>query len=638
MPARILFYLIILLSTNSASLIPITVINYYCPSLSIQSNDTIPALYDTIHAKLPSMQDISIVFRDKILLNVPSDCRTMHHIGISVDSNEIQIIKKMDCTALLETVSALGNTDNIPWFNQATHCIPAYHMREGVKCNDTGHIIIVDLSHLNLTGTVHLKSLPQSVRSLDLSFNDLLTLNLDELNGKSLEILNVEHNKHYRVNTNCFESESAPNLLLRVFQISSNQIFPEITDLKQKDIQIRKWLSRYQKSKIARLVVDGVKIYRGIRASPLCIGMLGVIAKVTNKEIIPWYQPFECGVSIDARGWSDYNIDYKRKRDGYPARYKFNLRGLGLEGHIDLGASPRNVVKLDLSDNNLSSISFGGEGKQCLEELNVRNNDNLRINLTEIEGSSVFQKFSSFVISSNQLEIDGITANGAKSEKIEFIRKWLMKRSTTINQVVVDDVIIDNDIATPPRNPVLHRFGMINVIERVTNKERIPWYPYFARKVAISPPWESFGILYPSVPYNESGIIHGNRFKRSRSQCHFDLSGLGLEGHIELGYLPKNVIKLDLSNNNLNSISFAGNGQYNLRELNVQNNDNLRIDLTKINPSSITCCLYRLETFLVSSNQLKVKNDNETLKRMMVRDWLKASRLKHFYVNNQKIK
>merc|ERR1712079_177154 len=88
----------------------------------------------------------------------------------------------------------------------------------------------------------------------------------------------------------------------------------------------------------------------------------------------------------------------------------------------------------------------------------------------------------------------------------------------------------------------------------------------------------------------------------------FNLSGLGLEGNIYLGPLPKSVRDLDLSNNNLSKIRFGDvEVRNNLRALNLQNNDNLDIDLIEIEAlRSRDSCLNRLVCLYLSSNQLRM--------------------------------
>ena len=104
---------------------------------------------------------------------------------------------------------------------------------------DNGNLIGVDLSDLNLIGIINLESLPPTGRSLDLSFNDLDTLNLDGLRGKSVERLNVEHNARCHINTECFTAESEHKLPLKVLQLSTNQIFPWITSFGEKKSRIK---------------------------------------------------------------------------------------------------------------------------------------------------------------------------------------------------------------------------------------------------------------------------------------------------------------------------------------------------------------------------------------------------------------
>ena len=85
--------------------------------------------------------------------------------------------------------------------------------------DDNNHLIGIDLSHLNLIGKLNLRSLPQTVRSLDLSFNDLTNLNFGGLNGKSLQKLNIAHNERCYLNVVAvFEFESGRNIALQILE------------------------------------------------------------------------------------------------------------------------------------------------------------------------------------------------------------------------------------------------------------------------------------------------------------------------------------------------------------------------------------------------------------------------------------
>ena len=593
---------------NNVSLISINVMNYYCPSLSIRSNETVSSLYHIVASCIVSMTpcEISIVFKNRIVLNVVNDNCPIRDIGLGYKSNDIQIIKKPDFAALLEMVFDLGNIQNIPWFSQAIRYISNASLTDfhsvsyspkGLEYDGNGNLIGIDLSHLNLTGTIHLESLPPTIRSLNVKFNDLDSLNLQILHSKSLTILNVAHNRRCIINLLDFRPSN--NILL---YLSSSQIFPEISDLSDKEIRVRKWLNH--QLTVQQVVVDGQTLNRGKSVSALCIRMLRVIEGVINKEVIPWYQPFVNGVTIQINDWTYYRIDYRRRRDGYPATYTVDLSGLGLEGRIDLKCLPKNVRTLDLSKNNLSGISFEGD-KHCLEELNIRNNDHLRIHLTEIENSSAFRSFCLFILSSNQLEIEGATS---KSEKIEFIREWLDMRGCPINKILIDENVVCTLGVPKPRNdPLLFLYKMLNMVKGVTNKERIPWYQQVVQGVPIIPQSvRNLGICYV-------GVVPGNRFKRVRSRCNFNLSGLALEGHIDLGYLSRNVVILDLSNNNLSTISFIGSSQ---------NNHHLRIDLMEIDIFSSFCSLHRLNRLYISSYQLEHQIEETTL-----RQWMRGTRL-----------
>ena len=431
--------------SSSANVIPIDVINYYCPSLSIQSNATISALYDLLSTKIPFDHAITIIFNEKVLLNLVHDVGNVTTFGFCAESNAIQIIKKPDFVALLEMVSDLGNNRNIPWLGFALHFISnpsviPHHggspFAEQLHHDDHGNLIGVDLSNLNLIGNIHLESLPQTVRSLDLSFNDLNSLNLDELRGKSVERLNVRNNRRCIIDTNYFRSESERSSTIKELEINSNQIFHQLRAFKVKNIRIKQWLNRRQHLRL--LIVDGVRIYRDSHKSPFILRMFRVIEGVNNKHVIPWYPPFTAGGLILAEGgWEQYGVKYKKKRDAQSARYKFDLSGLGLRGYIDLGSLSRNIVRMDLSNNNLSGISFDGhDGPFNLRELNLQNNDNLRINLLGIDLHSRSCSLCQLVhlsISSNQLEINENLGNASRAE---FVQQWMS--ATKLKEIVMD--------------------------------------------------------------------------------------------------------------------------------------------------------------------------------------------------------
>ena len=357
---------------------------------AIYANDTVSSLYrvigHTVSAVVAS-QGISVIFKGKIIPNRYNDKHTITDIGMNARLNDVQIIQKPVFVALLEMVSGLGNRENIQWFNYSTRCLSdtsANQCQNLTKFGQVlnGNLIEIDLSHLNLTESLHLASLPQTVRSLDLSFNDLDFLNFDALRDKSVEILNVEQNERCHINTECFNLESEHKLSIKVLQLSSYQIFPWIADPQEKAIRIRNWL--HQTQCLERLIVDNIVMNRRRFNMPLHSRMLNVIRGVTNKEVIPWFILFLKRWSIQSDQWAGYRVNHIRKRDGYPSRYKFDLSGLGLEGEINLGALPPNVIELDLSNNNLSSICLEGQGRFRLRVLNIRRNEFLRIKWKDI--------------------------------------------------------------------------------------------------------------------------------------------------------------------------------------------------------------------------------------------------------------
>ena len=164
------------------------------------------------------------------------------------------------------------------------------------------------------------------------------------------------------------------------------------------------------------------------------------------------------------------------------------------------------------------------------------------------------------------------------------------------------------------RNSLGFHQSMLNVVNGVTNKEVIPWFVHFVYNSRI-----------PRHILQHVGITRRRpgraRNRERQSQFTFNLSGLGLKGHIDLGYLPSTIWRMDLSNNNLDGISLVGNGPYNVRELNLENNDNLQIDWLQIDPSSKSCCLCNVYRLSVSSAQLvsRFKQD--------VYHWLRASNI-----------
>ena len=231
----------------------------------VQSNESVSTLHDMLREQLPSTissREISIIFQERLILNVVNDHRTLKYIGISATSNCIQIIRKPDFAALLEMISDIINMQDIPWFDSASYCISnpfstecrsVCHFGNGLQCDVQGLLIGIDLCCLKLTGTVHLESMPQSVRSLDLSFNDLETLDLDGLAGKSLDRLNVEMNRQCRLHSKLGDPRFGHNLPIKVLRISSNL-----------------------------LIIDGVPMLRG-DTMPFYFGILNVVKGVTNK-------------------------------------------------------------------------------------------------------------------------------------------------------------------------------------------------------------------------------------------------------------------------------------------------------------------------------------------------------------------
>ena len=423
---------------------------------TIGMNDTISSLYAMVNNKLSRRN--SIIFGNTIILELVGDHRTVSDIGMHEGSNHMQFIQKPDFVALLEMVSNIENKKSIPWFGRAMLCLSDSSSNDwfesggGLYYDSNNNLITVDLSHLNLTGALHLASLPPTVRSLDLSFNDLHSLNLEELRGKSVERLNVENNPRCHINTECFQPEQERTLSIKVLQCAFDQIFPWITNLEAKHNRIRNWLDYHPN--VDLLVVDRVSLSLA-HFSQFHTKMLRVIEGIANKEVIPWYQPMMNG-PIQPDEWEHYRVDYKRGRGGHPARYKFDLSGLGLLGHIQLFHLPRNVRKLDLSNNNLSSISFVGEGQNCLEELDLQNNPKLRIDLTEIERSSVLRCFCRLSISSNQLDIQGQGSFPLRfQEKIEFVQNWL--HISPMTRIIVDDIRIRR-LATPSPGKALSPF------------------------------------------------------------------------------------------------------------------------------------------------------------------------------------
>ena len=457
---------------------PINIINHYCSPLYFSPLDTASSFYDIINKKCPriaSPHGISIVVNGKIILNAVNDHRAICDFGISKEMNDIQIIQKPDIAALLEMISDISNADNIPWFDQAMHRISdmssnrwrsVCDLDDRLHCDANGHLIVIDLSHLNLSGTVHLQSLPQSVKTVDLSSNDLLTLNFADLRGKSLERLNVEHNHRFQVNTdrNVQVPESEEHRLWRTLQLSSNQIHPTMTDSRAKRFRIQNWL--YRQQNFDELVFNGKRIPR-TEYAPFYEAMLKVVVGVTNKEVIPWYQSFMDEKTIPFYEWQNYRVVHStgHQRSRFRKRFSFDLSGLGLQGHIDLGSVSRYVMNLDLSNNNLSSISFVGNGSYNLRELNLQHNEHLRIDLGKLgKSTQLVGHLNRLLISSNQL----VASGSATSLSPEIaVRKWLNR--TRLNEVILDEIVM-------VRNSVYHHHKQRNApaLQRCNGGRRSP--------------------------------------------------------------------------------------------------------------------------------------------------------------------
>ena len=400
----------------------------------IGPNDTVSSLYQAVNARINATCEISIVFGGKIILNLANDYRSVTAVGMNEILNDIQIIRKPDCVSLLEMVDGVINKEQIPWFNQATECLSdpssnrcqnVCRFGHGLECDDSGNLIGIDLSHLNLTGSIRLESLPSSVEALDLSFNDLNTLDLDALRGKSLEKLNVEQNGRCRMNTKCFYNDSGPSLPLRELQVSIYQTLPWVT----KHIRTNNWFYHQDQRTLNVLTVDGARLSLE-NPMPFKMRMLKVVEGVTNQELIPWFHKWNTYQLIPVKQLKRCGISYRQNRGGIANAYKVNLSGLGLRGHIDLGYLPRNVYNVDLSNNNLSSISFVGDGEYNLRGLNLENNHNLRIDLMQIDCTTTHCCLCSLYrlrVSSSQLSLCQ-----------ERIWEWLVK--SRLRAIVIDGV------------------------------------------------------------------------------------------------------------------------------------------------------------------------------------------------------
>ena len=405
-------------------------------------NAKVSALYQSIREKVTAPYEISIVFADKVILNLVDDDRTVSKIGMNETHHDITIIRKPDYVALLEMVIDIDNVEDIPWLNEimdilsqpdvsANRCHHLSQLGHALKCDHNGHLIELDLSHLNLSGSIHLEMMPQTVLSLDLSFNDFDSLDLNELRGTSLEKLNVENNRRCLIDTKCFQSDMyaslGDRLPLRELQLSSYQIVPWDT----KHHGMNNWFYHRDQRTLRVLIVDGVLLSAD---NPMTFRarMLMLVDKVTNKEMIPWYQLWKDEQSIHARKLTHFGIKYRQNRRGISCAYTINLGGLGLQGHVDLGYLPRNVFNVDLSNNNLSSISCVGDGEYNLRELSLMHNDNLHIDWLQIDASSPFcclYSLHRLRVSSNQLDL-----------RQEPIWEWLA--GSPLKTVVVDHVVL----------------------------------------------------------------------------------------------------------------------------------------------------------------------------------------------------
>ena len=436
----ILFQTFILM-IEATNVIPIDVINYYCPSLSIQSNATISDLYGLLNTAINLDHAISIIFNERVLLNLVNDDRNITTFGISAQSNAIQIIKKPDYVALLEMVSEIKNIGNIPWFNQAMECLSdpsANHCDTILKSEHVfrydpdGNLIKIDVSNLKLIGTIRMLSLPQSVRVLDLSFNDLYALNLDELKGKTLKRLNVHHNDRIHISTECFYEKPGYNLPIRVLRLSSNQILPWISNPVEKYKRLKEWFFHRDQRTLNAVVMDGAPILLR-KQMALKVTMLKVIENVSNKALIPWFDKFNDDRMVQEHQWPQLGVKYRRCRGpNSKTAYKFDLSGLGLEGHVDLGQLSPQVIAINLSNNNLSSISLIGHGDYSLKEINLENNKYLRIDLMQIHP---LLKLSCLCVM-NRLTVSSYQLGMGKMA----IMEWLCK--STLNEIVVDKYVM----------------------------------------------------------------------------------------------------------------------------------------------------------------------------------------------------
>ena len=418
----------------SARTIPIVITHPQRAMVLFETRGTVSKLYETVAKskiiKGCGPRDIAIVFDGAILIN---DHRTITKVGINEVFNEIQLIRKPYFVSLLEMVTEIKNKENIPWIEWAMHCLSdssakqpqsVLPMGRGLICDENGNLIGIDLSHLNLIGTIHLEALPQTVLSLDLSFNHFEFLNLDGLRGKSLEKLNVESNIRFPVTADCFDAQPDANRPYRTLVLSSNR--PKFYQLPDTRSKIRQWLQRQQIFEV--LVLDGIAIQR-TESLPFYMAMLNAMRGVTNKHHILWYQHMRNGWTIPPAKRQNFGITVSR---GRRCQLTFDLSRLRLEGYIDLTSLPRNIVRLDLSNNDLSGVSFFGEYGLVptnLKDLNLQNNDKLYIDLQQLNPITHLNRLR---ISSNQL----------KKQSLICVQKWL--DTTRIKRLYLDECVFVN--------------------------------------------------------------------------------------------------------------------------------------------------------------------------------------------------
>ena len=118
----------------------------------------------------------------------------MNDAEITDKSIEILIIRKPDFAGLLRVSSDIRNKENTPKFDRALWRISdasSLEFGRDLVCDTNESLVDIDLSHLDFTGTIHLESVPQSARSMNLSFNDFETLDHDGL-GSKLDRLKLE--------------------------------------------------------------------------------------------------------------------------------------------------------------------------------------------------------------------------------------------------------------------------------------------------------------------------------------------------------------------------------------------------------------------------------------------------------------